>query len=64
MVFRYMKDGAVLEDSDQPSQAGAVRRGEELSALYGSKIEVWTPAFVVVPVSSYKCVDYSKSKEL
>lgn len=54
-MFRYM------EDSEQPSQAGAIKHGEELSACDG-RVEVWTPAFV--PVSSYKCVDYSKSKEL
>jgi hypothetical protein len=58
-----MKDGEILEDSEQSSQAGAINRASELAKTKG-KVEVWVPAFVVVPETKFNVIDYGKSKEL
>lgn len=63
MWFKFVdRGGETLKIEDVPSNAHALRVAEELSALHG-KVEVWVPAFVVVPETKYKCIDYGKSKE-
>lgn len=64
MWFKFVDTGGdTIKIEDVPSNAQALKVAEELSAMYG-KVEVWTPAFVVAPEIKYKCIDYSKSREL
>lgn len=62
MFYKFVANGEPLSVEEHSSNAQATKRAEVLSAAHG-KVEVWTPAFVVVPETNYKVIDYSKSKE-
>lgn len=64
MWFKFVdKGGDTIKTEELPSNSQALKVAEALSDMHG-KVEVWAPAFVVVPVPSYKCIDYGKFKEL
>lgn len=64
MWFKFVNPaGDTLKIESVPSNAQAIKLAEELAAVHG-KVEVWSPAFVVVPKIEYDVIDYSKHKEL
>lgn len=62
MWYKFVCNNRTIAEEDHPSNAQATKRAEELSNSYGL-VEAWTPAFVVVPETVFKVMDYSKGKE-